>query len=1177
MFTWQPQVRWIVRAVVVVLLVAAVTLAVWSQQRQKPQYLAARAREALEAGDDDRAEIYLRNLVRKAPEDAGAKIALADLFVRQAQRAGRPASYAVDARAMQLLAAAAAQRPDDSALQAKLMTADLESGREEDALGIARDLVRAGSRDETVLYLVARKAIAAGSYLQAEEMLQRLATVQSDPPLRVLLLQAQLWSKRGQKARLVQVLEQAGRKAAAELARLSKAERQALRAIPVLGIQAAQGPEEAHRLAQQALSLFEQMSQAEDAKGKATLVQAAAEVLALVGQAQPLKPPVAAALLEERRGLVTRFAALARPLLGSGEIGPLSYYLLAEAALAQGDETAALKDLQEGLARGEKPPKAPAKELAPLHLLAAQRLLSQRRFVEAEPHWKFLLGDEATAAWGHRLAGAAALEEGRWEEAANHISAALPAFDGTVELHAALAGICLRLGRWERAADELKIVLAGRDAISDEERPAIERHLGAMERIPALLGDAQLALGRYAEVPPLVGMLTAGGQEPAALRLLVAYHSRRGERTQAARYLSEGREKHPHDFGLLLEEVKMLRAQSAEDEALNRLQQFVQENPKHLAAAAMLIRWRAARGEHEAAATLADDMATRFPDDPGVKLLRADVRLTAGKLDEALPILDELRRGGAPPEAVAVLQARAALLSHRLDDAAAALAQTSVRFQQSGLGKLWKGELSRAQGDFQAAAAEFADSFQVSALRPAARAGLVQALAMLLQKEPAAVEAQVSQLLANFPDEPLLLVIAAELALRQGRFEQGLSLLDRAERLQPNALLIAHAKARAWLQKGQPEHALQQVERALRADPRDLPSRFLAAEVHLARHDPRAALRQVEQVLAGRPELVDAQVLRAEILRRLGRAGEAVAQLDDLLARRPDAFAAYLLLAEIHDEQGNGAKALEVARLGQRQFPDQPTLRVKEVSVLCRLGRVAEAEEAAGQLGGPKPDADLCLALAAAFLGAGELPAARRWAEQAMALGDQSRQTPARLLLANISLVQGRRAKDKTLLAQSRDFYSQVFQAQPENLLAANNLAWLWASEFAEPAKAGEIVAQALRKTSTKQLPANVADTFAMVYRQTGQLDEAQQIVEEALRRTPDHAVLNFQAGLIYGRKQRADHARSAFQKAISLGLPAEQAAEAAAELQRLEAPPESPQPPSPGNAAENDAKPNRG
>ncbi len=496
-------------------------------------------------------------------------------------------------------------------------------------------------------------------------------------------------------------------------------------------------------------------------------------------------------------------------------------------------------------------------------------------------------------------------------------------------------------------------------------------------------------------------------------------------------------------------------------------------------------------------------------------------------------------------------------MGHHLDEAAAALAQTGDVFQHSAYGKLWQGELSSAQGNFERAAADFSDSFQVSSLRPTARQGLMQALAALslqVGKDPAKVEAQVNQLLAAYPKEPLLLAIGAELAARQGRFDQALKMLDRAEVLQPNSLLIVRAKAGVRLQMGQVEQALAEARRALQIDPQDVSSRLLAAQAELARNEPQAALASVERVLAGQPKLVVARLLGAEILRRLGRGEQAVANLQDLIAQEPDAFAAYILAADISEQQHHGEKALEILSAAQRRFPAQPLLGQQKIAVLCRLGRPGEAEKLADQLAGPKPQADLCLALGATFLDVKELNAARRWAEQGMALADKPRQSSAQLLLANIMLLQGRSSKDKTLLAQSRDYYRKVLDSQPENLLAANNLAWLLAVEFAQPEKAREVADQALAKTSAKRLPATVADTFAMVYRETGQLDTAQQIVDEALRRTPELAMLNFQAGLIYGLKHRDEAAGAALRKALKLGLPEEQAAKAEAEVRRLEA-----------------------
>ena len=140
--------RWIIRLVLVIMIGAVATFFYLAHQRRQPPYLAARAQEAIAAGDDDKAEIYLSNLLQRAPDDSDAKLALADLLVRRAQRSGQPASYAVDSRALQLLAEAAAQRPDDASLQTKLMMAYAESGRGAAAATAAENLVRAGRKTQ---------------------------------------------------------------------------------------------------------------------------------------------------------------------------------------------------------------------------------------------------------------------------------------------------------------------------------------------------------------------------------------------------------------------------------------------------------------------------------------------------------------------------------------------------------------------------------------------------------------------------------------------------------------------------------------------------------------------------------------------------------------------------------------------------------------------------------------------------------------------------------------------------------------------------------------------------------------------------------------------------------------------------------------------------------------------
>jgi len=1158
----RDHVRWSIRIVLVLLVIGGIVFLVRMYQTRQPAYLAKRAQQALEAGDDEKAEIFLQNLVRRAPENSDAKVALADLFVRQAQRAGRPASYAADGRAMQLISDAAAEQPDDLALQGKLLTAHLDSGRKTAAVALARSMVRAGSDDPTALYVVAWNAITSNNHAMAREPLARLAEVERPPRFRTLLLGVQLEGVAGDKEGLAKRFEQVGRQAAAmkpaDLAALEAADRSSLDALLAAGVQQARNPAEAQTRALQALSVIERWHGAENSPAvKAALVNQAAAILALLEQAHPPAAPDDAAGAEGRRQLAACFDRLARPSIGLEGISPLVFYVLAQGALARGDSQAGLAALQQGLSRGQELAGSDARELLRLDLLAAQQLTTQRRFPEAAPHLKRLLKDETTAAWGHLLMGEAAFSEGRLEDAAKHLQIAQPGFAGTGYVHSTLAGVLMKLGRFDQAVPHLKALVARREKMAPEEQAWVERHLCPARQLEFILGMDYLALKQYDEVLPLVEDLRDHDEPCAAIYLMTAYHMEREETQEAAKYIQQERRQYPHNLGLLNCELKVLRLTSQDAEADALLRRFTEENPANTAAKLLLAQRYASLGEYDLALGVADDLAKRYPKQVVPRVLRADILVSAGRIDQALPLIEELRNGPAPPEELALLEARAALMRHQFDVAAAALGQMSAAAQSSGLLKLWKGEVASAQGDFVRAAAEYSESFQVNALRPYARPKLLQALAELLrQNNAAAAEAKVSELLKNFPNETWLLLAGSDVALRQGKYERAVALLDQAEKAQPNWLPVIYAKARVWCHQGRLSRALTEVERALQADPGHQPSLMLAAQVRLARNEPKAALALAERMLAAKRDSAEASLLRAEILRVLKRPDDAVRSLEQLIERQPGVVAAYGLLAEIHQPQ-DAEKALEVLRLGLKKLPNHPLLRHREIGVLCALRRAAEAEKAAVALAGEKPDADTCLAIGLTFQQANELDAARRWAQQAMKLGDQSRQAAAQLLLGNISLSDGRRKKDKQLLAQARDHYAEVLKTQPGHLLAANNLAWLLAEEFGQPEAARDVVNRVLAKTSAKQLPATVADTFAMVYRKTGHLDGAQQLVEEVLRRSPEDSQMNFQAGLIYSQKRRPEAARKALEKALALGLPPEQAAEAEEALRRLEPAPE--------------------
>ncbi|MCR4412363.1 MAG: tetratricopeptide repeat protein [Thermoguttaceae bacterium] len=421
------------------------------------------------------------------------------------------------------------------------------------------------------------------------------------------------------------------------------------------------------------------------------------------------------------------------------------------------------------------------------------------------------------------------------------------------------------------------------------------------------------------------------------------------------------------------------------------------------------------------------------------------------------------------------------------------------------------------------------------------------------QKPLPEVEAKVDALLRQSPDDPVLLLAKADLAIRQGRLDAGIEQLERVDRLEPASPAGPYFKALALLRFGQQDRAATDVSRALARDPKHLPSLVLAARVALAKGDPGQALTHAQAALALRPGLPEAVLAEAEALRRMDRTDEARRAVEDLIAQWPNLSAGYAALAALHAAAGRTDEALEAYRRGLEKLPNHPALRLGQIALLARSNRVADAQEAARQAVGENPKAAMLLAVARVFAAEGRLAEARQWCDKALAAGDAREKTAARFLLGNVAVHEAGEPGDKDRLAEARDHFAAVVAAEPGHLIAANNLAWLLATEFGQAAEAVAVLEKAKGPAAVRQLPAAVAHTLAVAYRKAGRADEAMRVLDEALAVYPDDAALLIEIGAMLAERQRWIEARSVVEKAKKIGLSDQQSAEAGRILATIE------------------------
>jgi tetratricopeptide (TPR) repeat protein len=135
-------------------------------------------------------------------------------------------------------------------------------------------------------------------------------------------------------------------------------------------------------------------------------------------------------------------------------------------------------------------------------------------------------------------------------------------------------------------------------------------------------------------------------------------------------------------------------------------------------------------------------------------------------------------------------------------------------------------------------------------------------------------------------------------------------------------------------------------------------------------------------------------------------------------------------------------------------------------------------------------------------------------------------------------------AGDKT---KAEDYYKKALQINPNQPVAANNLAYLMLLK-------GENVdvALTLAQTARRGMPdsPDSADTLAWAYYYKGTFGYARDLLEDALKKRPNSATLQYHLGMVYSKLMDKSNAAIHLKKAISLDPNSQAAKDAQAALQ---------------------------
>ncbi|HET7268488.1 MAG TPA: XrtA/PEP-CTERM system TPR-repeat protein PrsT [Oleiagrimonas sp.] len=333
---------------------------------------------------------------------------------------------------------------------------------------------------------------------------------------------------------------------------------------------------------------------------------------------------------------------------------------------------------------------------------------------------------------------------------------------------------------------------------------------------------------------------------------------------------------------------------------------------------------------------------------------------------------------------------------------------------------------------------------------------------------------------------------------RRGRFDQGVATARRLVDTHPGAPLALNALGATELDAGHPDQALKPLEQAVRRAPNISLYRVNLARAQILLKDAKSARTNLERVVKVNPQQVKAVSMLAFVYLHAGDLPGALELARTLQQREANRVRGYTLEGDLYMAAKDFRKAADAYQNGLEVNYSRPL--VLKYFLALNAGGAPKADQ------GPI-----------------------QW------LGKHEKDTAMRMVLAQYHLHHGR-------LKLAEREYQTVLTAYPTNVIALNNLAWLYVVRHHPDAVAVAKKAYTLTPTSP-----NVADTYAWALLRANQPKAALPILEKAARQVPTDPIVHYHLALAQTRsgKPAAAHATLAVLTKSKARYPQRKAAEA--------------------------------
>jgi tetratricopeptide (TPR) repeat protein len=623
-------------------------------------------------------------------------------------------------------------------------------------------------------------------------------------------------------------------------------------------------------------------------------------------------------------------------------------------------------------------------------------------------------------------------------------------------------------------------------------------------------------------------------------RLLGQIAAGSGNDAEATEYLSNVFDKSPIDIeaGLLQSQI-WLRTKQA-PKAVELLENLTKALPSRANLDIALAKAYLAADEYRKAGEVLDRVLIAFPGATEAIVLRSGLFLKDGQPAEAIRLVEPLYNAQPSNRGLQDLLVNAYRAAKRPDDAVAILKKQAVASPDDPEPQFQIGQSLLSQGKSQEAREAF------------------------------------TRVLTLAPDHLGALSQLVVLDQREGKNNEAMARVDAFISAHPESAHAHLLKAGLFYARKEFKEAETSAIKAIELKPDESAAYVMLVRIQTTDGRVTEAVDRLNQLLANSPDNREARIHLASLLQQLGRVDESRASLLEMIKADPDFAPAYNNLAYLESQvASNLDQALEYARKARSLAPNDPSIADTLGWIEWQRGNFRQALplilEAASRL----PEyATVQYHLGMAHYMMYQFPEAMAGLDKALAIEgpfpEKADATAALTVLreggkwdlATLETRSKEKPKDvvvlilkaRQLAAAGRNedalaAYQAALAVNPDLDAAYLGQADLYATTLNQPEKALEAANQA-RKVAPQS--ARAAAFLGSLNFRSGNFQQAYDLLQEAVRKLPEDAGIQFDAAWAAYSMGRVDDARSAMGK-----VPADDASRAAeaAEFLALTAP----------------------